>query len=237
LQRVREWTFRGAVVVAVSVAIGYLVTTGVHEVATRMAATHLGMPHRRFRTFPGALPLVLAFVAISTLGHLQPAYLYGHLSGSVDTSGASPPPRARALQVVTGSLAVLALALICWLARGAVSSPFVSSVLAGCFVVALSRLAFGLAPITYFDGAVIAAHSRAMWACLYVPVLALFVLLILVPAARSAPASGVVGAALLPFLVFAALSVGLWWWFRTTQGSSGDRAPSHGLVAPARRAG
>jgi hypothetical protein len=125
-------------------------------------APGLGLPRHQFRVFPGALPLVAAFVAISYAGHRQPAYLYGHLSGSVETSDDPLPARSRALQEVVASLALMALALVCWVARDFVASPAQSSLLAGCVAVALSRLAFGLAPIAYFDGAGIAEHSRRM---------------------------------------------------------------------------
>jgi hypothetical protein len=210
LQKAREWSTKGAIVIAASVALGYLVNTAVYEAASRTAGARLGVQRRQFRVFPGALPLVAAFVAISTLGHLQPAYLYGNLSGSVESSDNPSPARARALQVVMASFALLALGMVCWAARAVVSSPLSSSLLAGCVVVALSRLAFGLAPIAYFDGAAVARYSRLMWACLHGPVLALFALLILFPAAKSAPTAGIVGVALVPFLAFAALSVGLW---------------------------
>ena len=216
LQKVQEWSPRGVLTIAASVAFGYLVTAGVYEAAVRTAGSRLGLPKRQFRAFPGALPLVGMFVAISTLGGLQPAYLYGHLAGSVASSDKPPPTRARALETVVASVALLALGLVCWIARGFVSSPLASSLLAGCSVVALNRLAFGLVPITFFDGAAITMHSRLMWASLYVPVLTLFVLLILLPAGQRAPGAGVAAAAMLPFLAFALLSLTLWFWFRRT---------------------
>jgi hypothetical protein len=218
LQRAREWSTEGAIMIAASVTFGYVVNTAAYEAAARTAGAHLGLPRRQFRVFPGALPLVAGFVAISYLGQLQPAYLYGNLSGSVASSDNPPPARARALQTVAASLALMGVGMLCWAARDVVSSPLMSSLLAGCAVVALSRLAFGLAPIAYFDGAIVAVHSRLMWTCLYGPALALFALLILLPAAKRAPAAGVLGAALLPFLSFAALSLGLWLWFRWTPG-------------------
>lgn len=235
LQKAREWSTKGAIVVAASVTFGYLVNTAVHEAASRMAGTRLGLAPRRFRVFPGALPLVAAFVGLSYVGHLQPAYLYGNLSGTVDSSGNPPPARLRALQVVVASIALMTLGMVCWVARGFVSSPLASSLLAGCFVVAISRLAFGLVPIAYFEGAAVAAHSRPMWAALYAPVLALFALLILFPAAKGAPTSNIAGAALLPFLAFAALSVGLWSWFRWTRGGADDPGPRPKLATSARR--
>jgi hypothetical protein len=155
-------------------------------------------------------------VGVSTLGHLQPAYVYGHLAGSRWDERDAPPVRGRAFQTAASSLTLLVVALACWGARAFLTTPVAADILAGITLVGLNRLAFGLIPVTFLDGHAVASYSRGLWAALYAPVLAAFILLVLLPTARRSPGN-VVGVSLVLFALFAGLSVGLWAWFRRSQ--------------------
>jgi hypothetical protein len=212
-QKLHDWDFGAGARTALGIACGFLVTVVVYELAGRAAGRRLGLPRRTFRSYPGALPVVALFVGVSTAGHLHPAYVYGHLAGSRWSESDPPPPRGRALQTAASSVALLVLALACWGARAAVTTPLASDILAGITLVGLNRLAFGLIPVTFLDGNAVASYNRRWWAALYLPVLVAFILLVLLPTARRRPGD-VVGVSLLLFALFAGLSVGVWAWFR-----------------------
>ncbi len=212
-QKVEQWTATTALTTGAAIGFGFLVTVVVFEVAGGVAGARLGLPRRTFRSYPGALPVVALFVGISALGRLEPAYVYGHLAGSRWRGGDDPAPRERALQVVAASAALLAVAVGAWAARAGLRPGLGSDLLAGVSIVGLNRLAFGLLPATFLDGNAVAAHSRALWAAVYAPILAIFSLLVLVPTARQARGPVLVVSAVL-FCLFAGLSLGTWAWFR-----------------------
>ena len=214
LQKVREWDWTLAARTALAIAVGFLITTVVFEVAGAVAGARMGLPRRRFRTYAGALPIVAVFVGISTVGNLQPAYLYGHLAGS-RWEDEQPSPRGRALQIVAAAAGLFTVAVAAWALRAVVTAPLLDDVLAAVALVGLNRLVFALVPATFLDGHGIFRFRRGLWAAVYTPVLATFILLVLVPAARR-DAEQVLAASATLFVVFAAISVGCWAWFRRT---------------------
>ncbi|MDQ3979078.1 MAG: hypothetical protein M3314_05935 [Actinomycetota bacterium] len=212
-QKVHEWSVSAVVVSAIAIAFGFFVTVAVFELAGAAAGAQMGLPRRRFRSYQGALPIVALFVGVSALGRLQPAYVYGHIAGSRWRDEDEPSPRGRAFQTVAASVALLLVALGCWGARAFVTSPFLTDLLAGVVIVGLNRLAFSMLPATFLDGHAIASYSRALWVSVFVPILAVFLLLVLLPTARQAPAR-VLMVSIVLFVIFAGLSVALWATFR-----------------------
>ncbi len=220
LQKVgRGWSPASLATVALAVGLGFLLTTAVYEAAAAAANDRLGMPRRTFRTYPAGLPVVAAFVAISTLGQLQPPYLYGHLAGSRLEAKHNTGSRGPAIQTVISCTSLLAFGLLCWALRAAVTAAPWTDILAGVTVVALNRLVFSLIPVTFLDGNTVFRHSRGLWAGVYSASVLAFLLLVILPATRRAPSSAI-GSAVVPFVIFVALSIGVWAFFRRSARSS-----------------
>lgn len=207
ISRVRNWDPGAALVIAFAVGGAFLVTVAVHEVTAAAAGDSLGLPRRVFRSYPAGLPVLAFFVAISTLGQLEPPYLYGHLAGS--RQEARVDQRAEANQLACASGALLVLAILCWAFRSLVTSSPWTDVLAAITLVSVNRLVFSLIPIQLLEGHVIFRNRPGVWAGLYGASLLAFLLLVLLPATESA-SSREVGAAAVPFAIFTAISVGLW---------------------------
>ena len=199
--------------------LGFLLTTAVYEAAGAVATDSLRMPRRVFRTYPAGIPVVGFFVLVSTLGHLQPAYLYGHLAGSRLEEKHDTGVRGPALQTVASCTALLVFGLLCWALRAVVATSPWTDILAGVTVVALNRLVFALIPVTFLDGNTVFRYSRGLWAGLYSASVLAFLLLVIMPATRNAPPSAV-GSAAIPFVIFVALSIGVWAFFRRSSSSS-----------------
>ncbi|HEX2053717.1 MAG TPA: hypothetical protein VHJ78_08350, partial [Actinomycetota bacterium] len=107
------------------------------------------------------------------------------------------------------------LALVCWGPLGGVTTSPYADILAAVTLVSLNRLVFSLIPVALLDGYALFHHHRSLWAALYGASLLVFLLLVLLPATREAPSSSV-GAAAVPFVIFAGLSLAVWAWFRRT---------------------
>lgn len=73
----------------------------------------------------------------------------------------------------------------------------------------VNRLVFSLIPLELLEGHVVFRHGPAVWSALYAASLLAFLLLVLLPATENA-SGGEVGAALVPFAIFTAVSVGMW---------------------------
>jgi hypothetical protein len=214
-----EWTLSAMLTVALAVGLGFLLTTAVYELAGLAVTRRLGMPRRVFRTYPAGLPVVAFFVAISTLGQLHPAYLYGHLAGFRQEGEHNTGTRGPALQTLVSCAALLVFCLLCWALRAVVTASPWTDILAGATVVGLNRLVFSLIPVTFLEGVLVYRYSRPMWAAIYGSSVLGFVLLVLLPATRNAPPSAI-GAAAVPFVIFVALSLGVWAFFRRSQPSA-----------------
>jgi hypothetical protein len=219
IQKVNNnWSLNSALTVALAVGLGFLLTTLVYEVAGAVANDRLGMPRRVFRTYPAGLPVVAFFVAVSTIGQLQPAYLYGHLAGSRLEGKHHAGIRGPALQTVASCGALLGFGLLCWALRAVVIASPWTDILAGVTVVALNRLVFSLIPVTFLDGHTVFRFSRGLWAAVYSIAVMAFLLLVILPAAQNAPPSAI-GSAVVPFVIFVGLSLGIWAFFRRSAAS------------------
>lgn len=219
IQKVNNsWSLNSALTVALAVGLGFLLTTLVYEVAGAVATDRLGMPRRVFRTYPAGLPVVAFFVAVSTIGQLQPAYLYGHLAGSRLEGKHDTGTRGPALQTVASCGALLVFGLVSWALRAVVTTSPWTDILAGVTVVALNRLVFSLIPVTFLDGHTVFQFSRGLWAAVYSIAVMAFLLLVILPAAQNAPPSAI-GSAVVPFVIFVGLSLGMWAFFRRSASS------------------
>lgn len=215
-QKVREWNAGDVLIVALSLAVGFLVTNAVWELASAVAGHELGMPPRIFRSYPGALPFVALFVAISTVGGLQPAYVYGHIAGSRTEDSSEVALRSRAMQTAAASMTLLLFSIFCWALRAVVSSPVPNGILAGITIVGLNRLVFALVPATFLDGQAPFRYNRALWASLYIPTVLAFLLLVLLPAINKGGGGPIAASAAL-FVIFAGVSLALWGYFRRSK--------------------
>lgn len=224
IQKVNNgWSVRSVLTVALAVGLGFLLTTAVYEVAAAISNDRLGMPRRVFRTYPAGLPMVAFFVAVSTIGQLQPAYLYGHLAGSRLEGRHETGTRGPAIQTVVSCSSLLVFGLLAWALRAVVTASPWTDILAGITVVSLNRLVFSLIPVTFLDGHTVFRYRRGLWAAVYSVAVLAFLLLVILPAARNAPPSAV-GSAVLPFVLFLALSVGVWAYFRRASPSATQTA-------------
>jgi hypothetical protein len=174
-----------------------------------------------------ALPWTLAAggicVLVSRLANFEPGYLYGVLLGVVFSRPQNSEDDGR--QAAAGALLTLIAAVGAWLALGwlrvhLTDGSFLrvatETALAAIVVAGLEAVAFGMMPFRFLDGAAVRAWSRVVWGLLFVAGVFAFVHLLIGPQsgylAELSPAG--FAAALAVFAAFAAVSFGLWGYFR-----------------------
>jgi hypothetical protein len=175
-------------------------------------------------------------VAVSRIRELQPGYAYGLLAFfAVDALAAERRARRQGPAVLFGAVILLMVGVISWLlwsfvdpaaAQPGAGLPVLvlDSVLAATFVLALQGVVFGLVPIEYMDGRKLRRWNGPAWLITWSLATFLFVHVLfkkylvdvdVVPGEVPADWTKVL-AALTPFLLFGALSFGLWLYLRRT---------------------
>jgi hypothetical protein len=193
-------------------------------VQSALAARFLGL-RSRFALFPSALALGIACVLATRWLDFHPGYLYGFVAG-YSFAGAGPRTRrARALLVLAGVLAALAVSLAAWLlavpvsglaARRVPGATVVYGILVSVFVAGLEGILFALVPVTFLDGAEVWAWNRVVWAVAFGLAAFLFFHVLINPGGAYLQALGgkKVQIMLATLAVYGGLSLGIWAFFR-----------------------
>ncbi|MDQ2825561.1 MAG: hypothetical protein M3Y04_01120, partial [Actinomycetota bacterium] len=174
---------------------------------------------------PGTLLVSIVMVALSRLMHFQPGYFYGALAGLAFRSSLSPGTQGRL--TTANWLFALFLSVGAWFLRIPVSHAAaqthastlwigLEACLALIFLWGIEGLAVAMLPMRFLDGSEVIDWSRAVWALL------MFLGLFTTIHVLLSPTSGYVGhtngqvaiGVVTLFVIFGAISVGLWAYFR-----------------------
>lgn len=176
------------------------------------------------RALPWTLPVAACCVALSRIGELQPAYLYGILLGLVFARELTPEEEGR--QAAAGALWTLVMAVLAWiglewvrsggLATDGFAALIAETALAVAVVGGLEAVAFGLLPMRFLAGGAIYRWSRFAWAVLLGVGLVAFLHILVGPHAGYLAELDPVALARagVAFVAFGAASVLFWAYFR-----------------------
>jgi hypothetical protein len=193
------------------------------------------------QALPAALAVAAVCVVLSRLAGFQPGYLYGVIVGISFARELSRAERGQVAAWAAGCVLVVSLgAWFAWIPvvdainGGDTSFPilFIDAVLATIFVIGVQTVVIGLLPLRVLDGEALKAWSRRIWGSLYGCGLFLFVWVLLHPVSDfvgTTHEGGQVGRAMVPFLVFGAISIGFWLYLRNRPPSPLEPEP----LAPA----
>jgi hypothetical protein len=180
----------------------------------------------RISMFPAAIGIAALCVGISRAAAFTPGYLYGNLTGTTAAGEISTREkgRAQALHLGVGlACSFAAWGLWCLVddaaGRSDAALPILvaDAFLAACFVGGVTSTLFALIPMRWLDGYDVMRHSRSLWLALAVPTALVAVHLLLQP---NEGTSGSIVLPLVLFVVFGAVSVLFWGYFRFRRSSS-----------------
>ena len=179
----------------------------------------------RLNFLPGTVLISIVMVALSRLGHWQPGYMYGALAGLAFASALSP--RREGQITAANWVFALVISVAAFFLRApvadAASKPHASvwwigleACLVLIFLWGIEGLAVAMLPMRFLDGRKVIDWNRAVWAVL------MFVGVFSVVHVLLTPTSGYVGhttgqvtvGVVVLFVIFGAISVGLWAYFR-----------------------
>lgn len=188
----------------------------------------------RLEALPGTLLIAAVCVLVSRLVGFQPGYLYGIIAGFVFATTLTPDEEG----VITAktSLLVIAGSLVAWVVWTPVKHAVdhghpnpvllvVDALLAAVFVGGIESIVFGLIPLRFLEGAALWGWNRVAWLGVFALAGFTFVHVLLHPGVaypESTDRTEFVLAMLL-FVLFGAVSVGFWAWFRYGPPARQDR--------------
>ena len=191
---------------------------------------------------PGSLAISVVLVVLSRMLEFQPGYFYGAMAGLAFASALS----ARDVGRITAEnwLFALVLSMGAWALHAPVAEA-ASQPDAGWFVIALETclvliflwgiesLAVAMLPMRFLDGRKIIDWNRPMWSVLmFLGVFAAFHVLFSPESGYIAQSWGDAGIGVMTlFVVFGAISVGLWAYFRYRPGARRDHGDKVGSMS------
>ncbi len=167
---------------------------------------------------PLGLVLTIVGVLLSRIIGFSPGFLVGLILG-LSLSG-STTVRQRSNTVLVRSGIVLGMAVIAWLVMSALGEPdgfgtaLTHDTLAGIVTEGLTALVVGLLPFRYLDGALVFRRSRIAWTLSYLVALVAFCVIVLPSTDHWTFLGSTIGTWIIVVVVFAALTVGLYIFFR-----------------------
>lgn len=209
----------GSVATFVGMLLGIVLVTAAFAVPAILAhRRHADRPS--VKVVPISLLIGVGCVLLSRVTDFQPGYLYGLLIGLAFARELSAAEEGRATAI--GAVLMLAVALLSWVALGALpdGTGFVVVVartsLAALMVAGLEGVVFGLLPMRFLPGEPLYAWNRVLWAVLLAVGAFAFFHILINPASgylsdtSRAPLFTVLGL----LLGFSLVSVAFWAWFR-----------------------
>jgi hypothetical protein len=210
-----------SVAVFIGLLIGVVVMTLGFALPTMVLRWAKSKEWGRLRALPVALIVGVGCVVLSRVIGFVPGYLYGIVLGLAFTRDVSEQDEAR--EVAVSAVVLLGVAILAWVALGAIrsgdSAGFGSDVgqaaLATITVAAFEALAIGLLPLRGMPGKTLFAHRKRWWIVIWgIAVLAFFHALVNPQSGYLAESTLVPVATTIALLVvFAAVSVGMWGFF------------------------
>lgn len=161
-----------AVAVALVVALP-LVTFAFMWPAEIYLRTRSDIPGK-LHVLPTALAVGVICALVTRALHLQPAYLYGIFASFTAERAGAMAEEEEGKSVLVGTLALIALAGLCWWGWGALDAEahganrgwlviLFSTALFYVFVLAAEGLVFGLMPLKFLDGALLRRWRTSIW--------------------------------------------------------------------------
>ena len=191
---------------------------------------------------PLGLVVALVGVVLSRLLDFAPGLLIGLVLGLSLSASATLRDEARAVLIWAGI--VLGLSIVCWVAYSLASGVVAPDTFGGALfddtlvavaVEGISGLVVGLLPIGYLDGASLFHRTKMLWTVSYLVALVAFFIIVVPSGQLWGDIQGPFWAWLTVLLVFAAVCVGIFLYFRfrreeaareDAEDRNGDRVPA-----------
>jgi magnesium-transporting ATPase (P-type) len=210
-----------SVALFIGLLIGVVVTTLGFALPTLILRRARSKEWGRLRALPIALIVGVGCVVLSRVIGFVPGYLYGIVLGLAFTREVSEQDEAR--EVAVSAVVLLAVAILSWVALGAVRSgdgtgfavDVGEAALATITVAAFEALTIGLLPLRGMPGRTLFANRKTWWIVIWgIAVLAFFHALVNPQSGYFSESTLVPVATTIALLVvFAAISVGMWGFF------------------------
>ncbi|HJV09042.1 MAG TPA: FGLLP motif-containing membrane protein, partial [Acidimicrobiales bacterium] len=221
-----DFGFNGA---SLALVIGMTVAVAVITVGFAIpSALHMRRQYGewgKLAVLPGSLLVGIICVALSRLLNFQPGYLYGVLAGVVFARRLVDRELGR-MSALT-AVFVLAVSVGAWALRVPVSSAAaepgagvwlvaLESCLGAIFLLGLESIVVGLLPMRFLDGGRVKAWNSVVWAVLFAIGLFALVHVLLSPGSGYVghTSGGVTVAVIVLYVIFGAISVAFWAYFR-----------------------
>jgi len=203
---------------------GIAVGTAVSQVPGELYVRRHYKARGKVRVALWTLLLAAACVLITRLTGVQPGYVYGIIGGF--TFGIALTADDRGRMAFRGMSILLAVGLAAWFARipfepsvgivGGDTGAVINQVLAEIFIGAIQGTAIGLIPLKFLAGETLFSWSRLKWAALWGVAILFFAHVVLYPVSSFTPNPSPTGVytILLTVVIYGAIAVGFWWFFR-----------------------
>ena len=161
--------FSAMVITSVASIYGY---DGIRVLITR----HRYHAGATIKAYPLAILLAIIFVGISRLINFYPGFIFGFVGAfTVLPYASSINEHQRFIGILWGVLTIMFISLAAFLLRQPLAGwpdgfwhSITDTALVALFVGGLEGLLFGLLPVTFLDGGVVAAWKRWVWLIVYI---------------------------------------------------------------------
>jgi hypothetical protein len=209
-------SLEGLIATLVAFSVGAIVSWFISKTFRRL---HKYPSHTYLRALPMGLVIAAACVAVSRLSHFEPGYLYGVVISIAFIESIEDRHSAHLIAISTlSTLAVAVLAWFAWIPMNHLAlekgSDFVEVILddalASIFVGGLMGTAIGLLPLEGMPGGHLSKWRKDVWGVIFFIALFLLIEVELNPASGPThPGGAPVMTAIVLFVIFGGLSVGL----------------------------
>jgi hypothetical protein len=226
----------GSLVLFGSIVVGVGFVTFLTEGGGALLASRRFHAPASIRLYVAAVLIAIICVVLSRLMDFQPGIMYGFIASNVIAATVVLDRRRGAYLVLIPTLALLAASLLAWLvipafqpadgSTGTWWQVLLQAALVTVFVAGIEGAFYAMIPITFMDGATVFEWSKVVWAGLFGFATFLFWHLLLnqndsyldaLRQTRVAVALGLV-------LLYGALTIATWLFFKLRAGSGGESA-------------
>ena len=220
----------GLIATLIAFSVGAILSWYISTVFRRV---HKYPSHTYLRALPMGLLIAAACVAVSRLSHFEPGYLYGVVVSVAFIESMEERHSVHLIAIET--LSTLAVGLLAWLAwipvnhfaldSGNVVEVIVDDALASIFAGALMGSVIGLLPLQGLPGGHLSKWRKDVWGAIFFVALFLLIEVELNPdSGPTHPGGAPVVTAIILFVIFGGLSIGLHRFF--TRRSRAEESPA-----------